>query len=87
MVGQGEVEGIDNHGVRKDGSVHIISSGVQVILLRKGISRSHLHSWGDLPDDVKVLEEEGPASLVMREFVRIFEVGQIFVISENGDGV
>ena len=56
-----------------------------MVLLREGISRPHLHSWGDLPDDVKVLEEERPASLVMREFVRVFEIWQVFMVSENGD--
>ena len=85
MAGQGEVEGIDNHGAREDGSVHITHCSVQVVLLREGISRSHLCSWGDLPDDVKILEEEGSSSLATREFVRIFEIGQVFMISENGD--
>ena len=87
MVGQGEIKGIDDHGVREDGSIHIIPSGIQVILAREGISGSHLCSWGDLPDDVEVLEEEGPVSLEMREFVRILEVGQVFMVSENRDGV
>ena len=56
-----------------------------MILSRKGISGSHLCSWGNLPDDVKILEKERPASLAMREFVRILEVGQVLMISEDGD--
>ena len=55
--------------------------------MREGICGFHLHPWGDLPDYVKVLEEEGPVSPVMREFVRILEVGQVLMVSENGDGV
>ena len=82
---EGEVEGIDNHRIREDGSVCIVGSDIQVILSRNGISGSHLCSRGNLPDDVKVLEKEGPASLVMRELVRILEVGQVLMVGEDGD--
>ena len=40
-------------------------------------------SRGNLPDNVEILEEEGPAHLAMREFVRILEVGQVFMVSED----
>ena len=82
---ESEVEGIDDHRVREDGSVCVIGSGIQVIFSRKGISGSHLCPWGNLPDDVKILEKEGPMSLVMREFARILEVGQVLMISEDRD--
>ena len=72
---EGEIEGIDDHRIWEDGSVCIVGSGIQVILSRKGISGSHLCPWGNLPDDVKVLEKERPASLATREFVQILEVG------------
>ena len=80
-----EVKGIDDHRIWEDGGVCIVGGGIQVILLRKGISRSHLCSWGNLPDDVKILEKERPASLAMREFVQILEVGQVLMISEDRD--
>ena len=63
----------------------VILCGVDVVLVREGISRSHLCSWSNLPDDVKVLKEEGPACLVMRKFVRILQIGQAFMVSENRD--
>ena len=85
MVGQGEIKGIDDHGVREDGSVCIILCGVDVVLAREGISRSHLCSWSNLPDDVKVLKEEGPACLVTRKFARILQIGQVLMVSENRD--
>ena len=75
MVREGEVEGIDDHRIGEDGGVCIVGSGIQVIFVREDICRSHLGSRGNLPDDVKVLEKEGPASLAMREFTRILEVG------------
>ena len=75
VMREGEVKGIDDHRVREDGSVCVISSGIQVIFSRKGICRSHLCSRGNLPDNVKILEKEGPASLVTRELERILEVG------------
>ena len=56
-----------------------------MILLRKGISRSHLCSQGNLPDNVKILKKEGPATLVMRELVRVLEIGQVLMVSEDGD--
>ena len=72
---EGEVKGIDDHRIWEDEGVYVVSSGIQVIFSRKGISRSHLCPWGNLPDDVKILEKEGPASLATREFARILEVG------------
>ena len=76
MVEQDEIKGIDNHWFREDGSVY-------VVLVREGISRF----WSHLPDNVKVLKEEGPASLAMRKFVRIHQIRQVFIVSENRDRV
>ena len=56
-----------------------------MVFTREGISRSHLYPGGDLPDNVKVLEEEGPASLATREFVRVLEVGQVLIVGEDRD--
>ena len=53
--------------------------------MRKGICRSHLCPRGNLPDNVKILEKEGPMSLATREFARILDVGQVLMISEDGD--
>ena len=85
MTREGEVEGIDDHRIWEDGSVCIVGSGIQVILSRKSISRSHLCSWGNLPDDVKILEKEGPASLATREFARVLQVGQVLMVGEDRD--
>ena len=85
MVRESEVEGIDDHRIWEDVSVCVIGSGIYVILLRKGISGSYLCSQGNLPDDVKILEKEGPASLAMREFARVLEVGQVFMVGEDRD--
>ena len=85
MAREGEVEGIDDHRIWEDGGVCIVGSGIQVIFLRKGISGFHLCSWGNLPDDVKILEKEGPAILAMREFAWIFEVGQVLMVGEDRD--
>ena len=82
---EGEVKGIDDHRVWEDGSVCVIGSGIQVIFSRKGISGSHLCPRGNLPDDVKILEKEGPATMATREFSRILEIGQVLMISEDGD--
>ena len=82
---EGEIEGIDDHRIRNDGGVCIVSCGIQVILLRESIRRSHLHSRGYFPDNVEILEKEGPASLATREFVRIFQIRQIFMVGENRD--
>ena len=58
--------------IRKDGSIGIVLSGIEVILPRKSISRSHVHSRGNFPDEIKVLKKKGPASLSSREFAQVF---------------
>ena len=50
----------------------IVLSGIKVILPRESISRSHVSSGGDFPDEIKVLEKKGPASLPLREFAWVF---------------
>ena len=87
MTREGEVEDIDDYGIGEDGSVCSVLCSVQVIFSRESISRSHLRPWGDLPNDVKVLEEEGPVGLATRKFSRILEIGQVLMIGENRDRV
>ena len=87
MMGKREVRRVDDHGVGKDGSISIIPSGVEVISLGESISGSHVSTRGDLPDEIKVLKKEGPASLSSGEFARVLEIGEILVIGEDRDGV
>ena len=87
VTGQREVKGVDDHGVGKDGSIGVVSSGVEVVLPRESISRPHASTRGDSPDKIKVLKKERPASLSSREFARVLEIGQILVISEDRDRV
>ena len=87
MVSQCKVKGADDHGVGKGGSIGIVLSGVEMISPRESISRSHMSSRGDFPDDVKVLKKKGPASLSSREFARVLEIGQVLMIGEDGDRV
>ena len=85
MAGQCEVEGINDHGVGKNGSVGIVPSGIEVVPPRESISRSHVGSRSGLPDEIKVLKKEGPAHLPSGEFVRVLEIGQILVIGVDRD--
>ena len=75
VAGQCEVEGINDHGVGKNGSVSIVPSCVEMIPPRESIGRSHMGSRSDLPDEIKVLKKEGPAHLSSGEFARVFEIG------------
>ena len=87
MVGQREVKRVDDHGVGEDGSISIILSGIKVISPRESISRPHVSARGDFPGKIKVLKEKGPANLSSREFVRVLEIGQVLVVSEDRDRV
>ena len=87
MAGKCEVKGVDDHGVWKDGSISVVFSGIEVIPPRESISRSHVSSRGDFPDEIKVLKKKGPASLLVREFARVFEIGQVLMIGEDRDRV
>ena len=75
VVGQYEVEGINDHGVGENGSVSIVPSCVEMVPPRESIGRSHMGSRSDLPDEIEVLKKEGPARLSSGEFVRVFEIG------------
>ena len=74
MAREGEIESIDDHRIREDGGIHVVSCGIQVILSRESVRRPHLHSRGHLPDNVEILEKEGPVSLSTREFTGVLEV-------------
>ena len=75
VTGEREIKRVDDHGFRQDGSISIVPRGVKVIPPRESISGSHVSPRGDLPDEIKVLKKEGPASLSTREFTRVFEIG------------
>ena len=57
MTGEREVKRVDDHGVGKDGSISVVPSGVEVIPPGESISGSHVSSWGNFPDEIKVLKE------------------------------
>ena len=45
-----------------------------------------MSTGSDNPFNVEVLQEEGPSCLLAREFTGVFDVGEIFVIGDDGDG-
>ena len=69
-----KVKGIDDDGVGNNGGVNIVERGVLGIFVRECVHRSHTRAWGDHPFNVKVLEKKSPASLTMREFLRILYI-------------
>ena len=75
VTGEREIKRVDDHGFREDGSVYVVPRGVKVIPPGESISGSHVSPRGDLPNKIKVLKKEGPASLSTREFTRVLEVG------------
>ena len=58
LVGQYEVKGVDNHGVRKDGSISIVHCGVKMVPLRESVSQSHMCSRSDFPNNIEVLKKK-----------------------------
>ena len=84
--GEGEVEGINDDRIRDNRGVLVVESGILGIFSREGISRAHLSPGSDYPFDVEVLQEEGPSCLSTRKFSGVFDVGEIFVISDDRDG-
>ena len=64
----------------------VVEGGILSIFAREGISRAHLSTGSDNPFNVEVLQKEGPTCLLTREFSGVFDVGEIFVIGDNGDG-
>ena len=87
MTSKSEIQSIDNNWFGDNGGVNIIQGSINGIVVRQSVSRGHLGTREDLPDDVKALEEEGPASLASRQFTRVFDVEEVFVVSDDGDGV
>ena len=75
MTSEREVKRVDDQGVRENGSISIVCSCVEVVPPRESISRSHVSPRGNFPDEIKVLKEEGPASLSLREFARVLKIG------------
>ena len=66
MTGKGKVECLDDYRVGNDGDVNIIKGGVNGISTGEGIGGGHLGTRKNLPDDIEVLKEEGPAGLSSR---------------------
>ena len=63
MVREGEVKSLDDHRLWDNGDINIIVSGIDEVLLRKGVSRCHLSARCDLPTDIEILQKQRPMSL------------------------
>ena len=85
MMGEGEVEGVNDDWVGDDRSIDVVGGGVNEVTGREGVGGSHLGTQEDFPDDIKVLEEQGPASLVLRQFARVLYIGEILMVGDDGD--
>ena len=64
----------------------VVDVGILGIFVREGVSRAHLSTRSDNPFNIEVLQEKGPTCLSVRKFTGVFDVGEIFVIGDNGDG-
>ena len=76
---------MDNHWVGNDRGVDIIRGSVNEVTTGEGVSRGHLGTRKNPPDDIKVLEEEGPTGLSLRQFARVFYIREILVVGDDGD--
>ena len=54
-------------------------------MAREGVGWGHLSTREDFPNYIKVLKEKGPASLALRRFMRVLYIGEVFVVSNDGD--
>ena len=58
-----------------------------MITSQECICWGHFGSRSDLPLQIKVLQEKRPSGLLSGQFFGVFDVGEILVISDNGDRV
>ena len=65
-MGKSKVQGVDDYQFRNNRSVDVIRRGVNEVVTGEGVGGGRPGTRKNLPDDVKVLEEEGPASLSLR---------------------
>ena len=87
VTSKSKIQGIYNHWLRNNGGINIIRGSVYGIMTRQGIGGSHLGTRKDFPNYIKVLEEEGPASLLSRQFAGVFDIGEVFVVGDDGNRV
>ena len=57
---------MDNYRVGNDRSIDIVKGSVNEVATGEGVGGGHPGTREDFPDDIKVLEEEGPAGLSSR---------------------
>ena len=86
-MSESEVQGVDNHWFGNNRAVDIIRRGINEVVMRLGVSGGHLGTREDSPNYIKVLEEEGPVSLASRQFAGVFDIGEVFVVGDDGNRV
>ena len=87
VTSKSKVQGIDNHWLRNNRGVNIIQGSVYGITMRQGVGGGHLGTRKDFPKYIKVLEEEGPVSLALRQFVGVFDIGEVCVVGDDNNRV
>ena len=87
VMGEGEVESIDDRRFRDNGSVNVVRGGVDLVIAGKGIGGGEFRTWENFPENIEVLQEKGPAGLSTREFMGVFDVRQVFKVSDDSNQV
>ena len=75
VAGKGEIKSIDDCRFWHNSSVSIVRGGIDLVIAGKGISQSEFGTRENLPDNIEVLQKEGPAGLSTREFAGVFDIG------------
>ena len=84
-MSESKVKGVDDDRFRNDRGVNIIQGSINGVMAREGVSWDHFGIREDFPDDIKVLEKQGPVSLASRQFAGVFDIGEVFVVGDDGD--
>ena len=76
---------MDDDWFQAYGHLLIVLGSVQMVSSGKCVCWGHFGSWGNLPLQIKVLDEEEPSGLLSGQLLRIFDIEEIFVVSDDGD--
>ena len=66
VTSKSEIQCLDNYWVGNNRSINIVEGSVNEIAMGEGVGGGHPGTREDFSDDIKVLEEEGPAGLSSR---------------------
>jgi hypothetical protein len=87
LIREENIDGVGKEVVGKECKLQVVVSGVDIVMVGKGVSGTHLSPQGVMEMQVEVLQEQVLVCLAVRRLMWLTEIREILVARQDRDDV